>query len=87
MTAASLPPLIINEITPALLEMAGDKGSELGTGGMKTKLHAGSICMEKGCEMVIASGANPQVLYDIVSGKEVGTRFKKSKYVYHGRVE
>lgn len=69
----------VNEITPALLEMAGDKGSELGTGGMKTKLHAGSICMEKGCEMVIASGLDPTILYEIVSGKEVGTRFKKSK--------
>ena len=33
------------------------------------------IVTETGCEMVIANGAKPALLYDIVAGKPVGTRF------------
>ncbi len=59
-----------------LFSMAGDVGSALGTGGMKTKLNAAKICVDKGVDMVIANGENPELLYDIVSGKEGGyTRF------------
>ena len=57
-----------------ILSLAGDKGSELATGGMVTKLHAAQIATAAGCEMVIANGEKPEVLYDIVGGKRVGTR-------------
>ena len=33
------------------------------------------IATNAGCEMVIANGSNPDILYDIVDGKHVGTRF------------
>lgn len=62
-------------IDARILSLAGDKGSELATGGMVTKLHAAQIATAAGCEMVIANGAKPEVLYDIVDGKRVGTRF------------
>ena len=56
--------------------MAGDVGSALGTGGMKTKLNAAKICVDKDVDMVIANGENPSLLYDIVAGQESGyTRF------------
>ena len=42
---------------------------------MITKLHAAMIATNAGCEMVIANGSNPDILYDIVDGKNVGTRF------------
>ncbi len=42
---------------------------------MATKLKAARIVTEAGCEMVIANGAKPALLYDIVAGKPVGTRF------------
>ncbi len=59
-----------------LFSLAGDVGSALGTGGMKTKLKAAKLCMESGCDMVIANGEKPELLYDIVSGKAGGyTRF------------
>jgi glutamate 5-kinase len=29
----------------------------------------------QGCDMVIANGETPALLYDIVQGKQVGTRF------------
>ena len=55
--------------------MAGGKGSELGTGGMATKIHAAQICTEGGIDMIITNGAYPGVLYDIIDGKSVGTKF------------
>ncbi len=67
----------VSEITEDILKLGGGKGSSLGTGGMATKLKAAMIATEAGCEMVIANGANPLKLYDIVEGKPVGTKFKK----------
>lgn len=58
-----------------ILSLAGDKGSALATGGMVTKLHAAQIATAAGCEMVIANGEKPEVLYDIVDGRRAGTRF------------
>ena len=55
--------------------MAGGAGTWQGTGGMATKLSAAKIAMEAGCDMVIANGARPETLYDIVDGKDIGTRF------------
>lgn len=50
--------------------LAGGAGSALGTGGMKTKMNAAKICVDKGVDMVIANGENPDLLYNIVTGKE-----------------
>ncbi len=56
--------------------MAGGAGTARGTGGMATKISAAKVAMEAGCDMVITNGSRPEELYDIVAGKEVGTRFK-----------
>ena len=58
-----------------LVALGGGSGSSLGTGGMATKLKAAQIVTAAGCEMVIANGSKPALLYDIVDGKPVGTRF------------
>ena len=65
----------VREITPEIIAFAGGKGSSLGTGGMATKLRAAQIVTEAGIDMVITNGANPDILYDIMDGKPVGTRF------------
>lgn len=65
----------VDKIDDSIIALAGGKGSALGTGGMVTKLAAAKICMECGCDMIITNGANPISLYDIVEGKNVGTRF------------
>ena len=65
----------VAEITPEIEGMIGGAGSNLGTGGMITKIKAAKIVTEKGCDMVIANGENPNLLYDIVDGKDIGTRF------------
>ena len=66
----------IPEITREIWDLAGGTGSSLGTGGMATKLQAASICVNSGCDMVIANGAEPAILYDIAEGKPVGSRFR-----------
>ena len=68
---------VVSEINDDILALGGDEGSAFGTGGMRTKLHAAQICTEKNCDMIIANGEKPDILYDIVDGKAVGTRFIK----------
>ncbi len=65
----------VEMITPEIEALAGGSGSTLGTGGMATKLHAAQLVTQAGFDMVITNGARPAVLYDIVDGKAVGTRF------------
>ena len=42
---------------------------------MVPALRAAGIAGEAGIDMVIANGANPALLYDILDGRPVGTRF------------
>ncbi len=66
---------VVPEITPEIIACAGGKGSDLGTGGMATKLRAAQICTEGGIDMIIARGDLPSLLYDIIDGESVGTKF------------
>ena len=66
---------VVEELTEEIKALGGGAGSELGTGGMATKLRAAEMCVEAGCDMVIANGADPEILYRIVEGERVGTRF------------
>ena len=65
----------VAELTPEIIRMAGGAGSWRGTGGMATKMSAAEIAMGAGCDMVITNGARMEDIYDIVAGKDVGTRF------------
>ena len=65
----------VGELTPEILASAGGRGSALSTGGMVTKLSAARLCMEAGIDMVILNGSRPEILYEAVEGKPVGTRF------------
>ena len=66
---------VVETITDEVLSLAGDAGTSLGTGGMATKLHAAQLTVAQGIDMVIANGADPEVLYRIVDGEAAGTRF------------
>ena len=65
----------VNIIDEKLLSLAGASAGNQGTGGMVTKLQAARICLFCGCEMIIANGNRPDNLYDIMDGKEIGTKF------------
>ena len=62
-------------LTEEILALAGVSGSSQGTGGMITKLQAARICLNCGCTMVIANGNDPDNLYAILDGREIGTTF------------
>ena len=65
----------VREITDDIVALAGGAGSELGTGGMATKIRAAKIATAAGCDMIIANGQYPERLYGIIDGEGVGTRF------------
>ena len=66
---------VVEAVTPEIESLAGGVGSGLATGGMATKLRAAKMVNEMGCDMIITNGERPKVLYDIMDGKKVGTRF------------
>ena len=69
----------VTEVTEKLMEIAGDSGSNRGTGGMITKLIAAKKAMNAGVDMIITNGERPEVIYDILEDRAVGTRFVAKK--------
>ena len=66
---------VVDEITPEILALAGGSGTSLGSGGMATKLKAAQIAGSAGIDMIIANGEDPEKLYALLEGKNIGTRF------------
>jgi len=59
---------------PALERMAGGAGSQIGLGGMLTKVLAAKRAARSGAHTVIASGREPEVLLRLASGERLGTQ-------------
>jgi glutamate 5-kinase len=51
-------------------------GSNVGTGGMATKLTAARIATESGADMIIANGQDVGILHQIIEGDFRGTLFR-----------
>ncbi|MFN3869815.1 MAG: glutamate 5-kinase [Hyphomicrobiaceae bacterium] len=62
---------VVTEITAEIEAMAGDAGTELSKGGMKTKVEAAKIARGAGCDMVISSGKVMHPLRAIADGAPV----------------
>jgi len=69
----------VEAITPEIEALGGGGGTKWGTGGMATKLTAAKRAMAHGIDMVIANSDRLDALYDIVEGKDAGTRFVAGK--------
>lgn len=66
----------VDELTQELLAMGkGSTGSDVGTGGMNTKLQAARIATNSGVDMVIANSKDIGILHRILDGREEGTLF------------
>lgn len=59
---------VIDQITPQIEAMAGDAGSGLSKGGMKTKLMAAKVATAAGCAMAITQGARLNPLQALDNG-------------------
>jgi glutamate 5-kinase len=55
--------------------VAGGAGTARGTGGMRTKIQAADLATRSGTTVVIASGAEPDVILRVAGGERIGTRF------------
>ncbi len=67
---------IVSELTPEILAMGkGSTGSDVGTGGMDTKLRAAEIATRSGADMIIANAKDVRIIHRIMDGRDVGTLF------------
>lgn len=66
---------VVNEINEEILSLCGGAGSDRGTGGMITKIHAAEIAKKSDIPTVIMNGTAPQDIYKIIDGHSVGTLF------------
>lgn len=76
--SATLIPTV-TELDDNVRALAQGAGTQRGTGGMITKLHAADIVMPAGIDMAIICGDQPTNLYRLFDGEPIGTHFVASK--------
>lgn len=66
---------LVEVLDDRLMKMGKGAGSDVGTGGMATKLSAARIATASGADMVIANGDDFHVIHKIIQGADIGTLF------------
>lgn len=66
----------VETLNEHLMQMGKGAGSDVGTGGMATKLSAAKIATASGADMVIANGDDFHAIHRIMQGMPVGTLFQ-----------
>ena len=66
---------LVRAITDEGRAMAGGAGSSRGTGGMATKIRAAQVAAESHIPTVILAGDDPENLYRVFEGEDIGTVF------------
>jgi glutamate 5-kinase len=69
---------VVDKITPEIEAMAGGTTSETAVGGMVSKITAARLATKAGCGVFIASGAEPDIIARLLSGRGPGTFFLPS---------
>ncbi len=73
---AKLIDVVTNEVKQEVCKMAKKSSdSDVGTGGMYTKVLAANIINPLGIDMMIASGKDPNILNKMINGEKHGTLF------------
>ena len=65
----------VARIDSKIKRLAADTMSNLGTGGMVTKIEAAKLATASGVTVVIADGREPGIVLRLASGEAIGTRF------------
>lgn len=60
-------------------QMAKGSASDVGTGGMTTKLNAAKLATSAGADMIIANGSDMGIIHRIMDGERIGTLFKANR--------
>ncbi|MBR3762850.1 MAG: glutamate 5-kinase [Lachnospiraceae bacterium] len=68
---------VVEQLDDSIMQMGrSTTGSNVGTGGMGTKLIAAQIATKSGADMIIANSSKLEVIHQIMEGENVGTLFK-----------
>ena len=74
---------VVEELDYELMGMGKPStGSDVGTGGMNTKLVAAKIATSSNIDMVIANSKDIKVLHRILDGQDIGTLFVGNQNTY-----
>lgn len=73
--ANATPIATVDAVTPAVVAMAGESGTALGTGGMRTKLEAAQKAASAGVTTVLFHGGDELVTAGLAAGTFRGTLF------------
>lgn len=65
----------VNRITDEMVDMAKGPASDVGTGGMSSKIGAAGIANDAGADMAIINGGDIDNVNRLLSGEEIGTLF------------
>lgn len=68
----------IDHISDELFKLAGGAGTDMGTGGMVTKIQAAQTATRSGIKTIIASGSEPNVITRLIAGESIGTHILPS---------
>ena len=69
----------VQALTPEFFAMAGDAGSRLGTGGMRTKLEAAAKAAAAGIETFLFNGTRAEAVRGLAQAQFSGTRFRPAQ--------
>ena len=69
----------VEYIDENIIAMGKGVGSDVGSGGMFTKISAARIANDSGADMVIADSENLDVIHEIIAGEKIGTLFLAHK--------
>ncbi len=70
---------IVRELDDHIFDMAKGAGSDVGTGGMLTKIHAAVTATKSGTDMVIINGDDIENIRAVMNGEDKGTLFVANK--------
>ena len=71
---------VVEKLTPEIMSMGKHStGSDVGTGGMDTKLSAAKIATASGADMIIANSNDVHIIHRIMDGRDEGTLFLANK--------
>ena len=75
----------VDKIDLSIERLAGSTCGKGGTGGMATKIEAAKFATASGTSVVIAAGAEPDIITRLIEGEQLGTRFPASTSKVEGR--
>ena len=73
---------VVKYIDETIFALAAGSSTSFGTGGMTTKIEAAQTASRSGIRTIIASSSRPNILLDLVEGRQIGTLFLEENRVY-----